>query len=84
MQCGDTHGKELYEIWGGHKDTGKSEDEVDIKLSAYDIAVQQMNQLAANTMGFYSTTVAQKTVPYLHTGMTSQSWQSQKWCINQG
>ena len=45
---------------GGHKDTGKSEDEVDIKLSAYDIAVQQMNQLAANTMGFYSTTVAQK------------------------
>lgn len=38
----------------------KARDEVDIKLSAYDIAVQQMNQLAANTMGFYSTTVAQK------------------------
>ena len=28
-------------------------------LSAYDIAVQTMNQLAANTMGFFSTTVRQ-------------------------
>lgn len=29
------------------------------KLSVYDIAVKQMNQLAANTMGFYSTVITQ-------------------------
>lgn len=37
----------------------KSKNDVNRKLSAYDIAVRQMNQLAANTVGFYSTTVRQ-------------------------
>lgn len=31
----------------------------DQEMSIYDVAVQQMNQLAANTMGFYQTTVHQ-------------------------
>lgn len=34
--------------------------EAEQKLSAYDIAVQQMNQLAANTFGFFHTVVQQE------------------------
>lgn len=37
----------------------KANQETDQRLDAYDIAVQNMNQLAANTMGFYATTVKQ-------------------------
>ena len=37
----------------------KTNQETGRKLDAYDIAVQNMNQLAANTMGFYATTVKQ-------------------------
>ena len=37
----------------------KANEQTGQKLSAYDIAVKQMNQLAANTMGFYSTVVTQ-------------------------
>lgn len=37
----------------------KAEKQTGQKLSAYDIAIKQMNQLAANTMGFYSTTIRQ-------------------------
>lgn len=33
--------------------------ETDVKLNAYEVAVQQMNQLAANTMGFFATSVKQ-------------------------
>lgn len=33
--------------------------EMDISMSDYDLAVQQMNQLAANTLGFYQTAVKQ-------------------------
>ena len=34
-------------------------DDTQRRLSAYDIAVQNMNQLAANTLGFYATTIKQ-------------------------
>lgn len=34
--------------------------EMDISMSDYDLAVQQMNQLAANTLGFYQTAVKQE------------------------
>ncbi len=37
----------------------KSKQEAKYQVNAYDIAVQQMNQLAANTMGFYPTIVEQ-------------------------
>lgn len=37
----------------------KAKEQTDGQLSAYDIAVQNMNQLAANTFGFYATTVKQ-------------------------
>lgn len=37
----------------------KADKQTGEKLSAYDIAVKQMNQLAANTMGFYSTVITQ-------------------------
>lgn len=37
----------------------KANQETDQRLDAYDLAVQNMNQLAANTMGFYATTVKQ-------------------------
>lgn len=37
----------------------KANEQAGQKLSAYDIAVKQMNQLAANTMGFYSTVITQ-------------------------
>lgn len=33
--------------------------EMDISMSDYDLAVQQMNQLAANTLGFYHTAIKQ-------------------------
>lgn len=38
----------------------KSKQEAGRQMDLYDVAVQQMNQLAANTMGFYATTVRQK------------------------
>jgi len=34
-------------------------DEAKLQMDAYDIAAEQMNQLAANTMGFYATTIRQ-------------------------
>lgn len=37
----------------------KAQQEAEEQLGVYDIAVQQMNQLAANTMGFFATTVTQ-------------------------
>lgn len=37
----------------------KAKNDADKKLSAYDVAVKQMNQLAANTIGFYATTLRQ-------------------------
>ena len=43
----------------------KARDQTEIILSDYDLAVQQMNQLAANTMGFFFTTVKQKNGSYL-------------------
>ena len=46
------YGNEVKAVIEARKETEK-------QLSAYDIAVQNMNQLAANTMGFYATTVKQ-------------------------
>ena len=43
----------------GTKLMSKAKEQTDGQLSAYDIAVQNMNQLAANTFGFYATTVKQ-------------------------
>ena len=43
----------------GTKLMSKTKEQTDGQLSAYDIAVQNMNQLAANTFGFYATTVKQ-------------------------
>lgn len=43
----------------------KARDQAEIILSDYDLAVQQMNQLAANTMGFYFTSVKQEDGSYL-------------------
>lgn len=37
----------------------KAQQEAEEQLVVYDIAVKQMNQLAANTMGFFATTVTQ-------------------------
>ena len=46
------YGNEVKAVVEARKETEK-------QLSAYDLAVQNMNQLAANTMGFYATTVKQ-------------------------
>ena len=43
----------------GTKLMSKAKEQTDGQLSAYDIAVRNMNQLAANTFGFYATTVKQ-------------------------
>ncbi len=43
----------------GTRIIAKSKQEAKYQMNAYDLAVQQMNQLAANTMGFYATTIRQ-------------------------
>ena len=50
----ETPSEKTYTRYGaGTKLLDKARDEAEILLSDYDIAVQDMNELAANTMGFY-------------------------------
>lgn len=50
----ETPSEKTYTRYGaGTKLLDKARDEAEILLSDYDIAVQNMNELAANTMGFY-------------------------------
>lgn len=56
----ETPSEKTYTRYGaGTKLLDKAKQETEVLLSAYDVAVQNMNQLAANTMGFYSTSVLQ-------------------------
>ena len=61
MECSaETPTEKNYTRFGpGTKLMSKAKEQTDGQLSAYDIAVQNMNQLAANTFGFYATTVKQ-------------------------
>lgn len=71
IECSaETPTEKSYTKYGaGTKLLARSKEETGRQLSVYDLAVQNMNQLAANTMGFYTTTIKQEdgsTIAYRH------------------
>lgn len=61
IECtAETETEKTYTKYGAAtKILAKAKQETQVELSAYEVAAQNMNQLAANTFGFYATTVKQ-------------------------
>lgn len=61
--------KEYVKYTAATKIVTKAKENVERQLAGYDVAIQNMNQLAANTFGFYATVVKQadgSTIAYRH------------------